>query len=370
MCCATSDVTPSSRGRARLGPVVLIAALAAGCSSGDDAAPLPPAASAGVYSEIRDFDAVEAQLGLLQSRGLGLVQVMAPSDFGSPALRSLIEASASAGVEFRAWVVLPEAEGYWPGESNVVAFGEAVDELLSWIEAEALPVGWITVDMEPSFAYTDELLTIARDESNPDRISELVALVQSHHDPAAFAVATEGYQGIVERIHEAGLRAHVVTYPMVLDDLGDGDRDIQDGLDIPVEGIDWDELSFMVYRSAMQVFVEGELDVGVFYSYGLDARQRFGERAALDYGLVGTGVVTVEGEYESPAVLRSDVAAGRAAGIDRLHLYCFEGAREKADAGAWLGFGAVPPGAVPANGSSSHAIRTMFELLDGILDSE
>jgi len=46
---------------------------------------------------------------------------------------------------------------------------------------------------------------------------------------------------------------------MVLDDLGDDDRGVQDGLDIPVSGLDWDEVSFMTYRSGQALYSDVRL---------------------------------------------------------------------------------------------------------------
>jgi NADH-quinone oxidoreductase subunit L len=48
----------------------------------------------------------------------------------------------------------------------------------------------------------------------------------------AFVVNRIKLQQIVDRVHVAGLRVYVVTYLIVLDDLGDGDVDLEDGFDI------------------------------------------------------------------------------------------------------------------------------------------
>ena len=352
--------------------VALTASLLLACSSEAEAPnPIPkPPASAGVYSEIDDFGTVEAVLDLLEAHDLELYQVVSRDHFRSPSLASLIEACAARGITMRAWIVVSMEDGYWPGESNAAVFGEAVDEFMAWVDEDQLPIEWITFDMEPAWDYTEALRQITADLDNPNRTEDLLTLIQEHHDPIAYQQALADYQALVGRVHAAGLKAHAVTYPLVIDDLPDGDSDIQDGLDIPVDGVDWDELTFMMYRSVMQGFSAAPLTERFFYVYAVDAAAAYGQRAGFDFGLVGTGLVTLEGSYTDPAQLRSDVAAARAGGIDRLHLYSFEGARAEADPHVWLDFATPPAELPPDDGSDPTVMRTLFMLLDDILGAE
>ncbi len=363
-----------SRGAHRQSLLALVACISlAGCGQGTESEP-PPAAiatvTAGVYSEIHDFAQVQANLHMLQAHGLGLYQVISPNDVGTAPLGSLIDACAAAGIEFRAWLVLPETQGYWPNEANVELFAQAVTEFLAWLQNEQLTVGWITFDMEPGWDYSEQLMAIASDDSNPNKNDDLIDLIRSHHDPTSYATSVQQFQAIVQLVHDAGLKAHAVTYPSVLDDLADGDTDIQDGFDTPIEGIEWDEVSFMTYRSVLETFGGTAVDTDIFYGYGRDARLAFGSRAGLDFGLVGTGYVAVQGSYRLPQTLQADVAAARAAGIDRLHLYSFEGSRAQIDPSQWLDFAAATPAPAPVDDPAPAAVRTVFQLLDGVLDGE
>jgi hypothetical protein len=349
-------------------PLLAFLATCLACSGKSGAPPAPSGPAPGVYSESFDYAAVEqARLRSAAGHGLELYQVMQQADFRSPALASLLAAASARGAGARAWIVLPKDAGYWPGETNLDAFGAAVDDFLAWVSAAKLPVGWITFDLEPDWAYTQAMAKIMADTTNPHRIDDLIALVKTHVDAAGFAAAQAKLAAIVGRVHAAGLRAHAVTYPMVLDGMKKGNTFLEDGFDIPVSGIPWDEVSFMVYRSTWQAFSATQLSSDLFYSYGVDARAFFGDAAGVDFGVVGADPTTGAAGYTDPSVLASDVAAARAAGVTRLHLYSLEEALAEPDPSPWLAFATAPAAPAPDDDASVRTFRTLFATLDAIL---
>ena len=350
--------------------VIPCAFLVAGCSgsSADPPPPaLPPAADhgQGVYSETEDYASVEAAVPDLAQRGLDLYQLTEEADFGNPKLASLIAACARQGVGFRAWIVVSREQGYWPNEANLAAFGATVDAFLAWVRKDQLPVAWVTFDLEPGWDYTQELLGLA----SAGKTLELVERLKAHHDPAAFASSRAALEAIVGRVHAAGMKAHAVTWPLVADDAADGDADIEDALDIPVRGLPWDEVSLMVYRSAMQAFTKDPLGPDLLYAYAADVKAQFGDQGGVDFGVIGTDPVAGSTGYTDPATLGADVAAARAAGVARLHLYSLEAARKEPSPDAWLNFAATPPaGQALEPTPATTSMRAMFTLLDDLLE--
>lgn len=138
-----------------------------------------------------------------------------------------------------------------------------------------------------------------------------------------------------------------MTYPLVLDQPPESTA-IEAALDIPVTGIEWDEVSFMVYQTA---FVQQTglpwLGSGLVHSYARDAVARFGERAGLDLGVVGDfGVGLDPGDrYPDPATLRADVAAMLGAGIPlaRCRIYGLKGVSHSGGLARWLDLTTVTP---------------------------
>ncbi len=326
-----------------------------------------PRETRAAYSETREFVMVEQSLGDLDTHGIELVQAFRPEDLRSPALRSLILASGARQIPFRAWITLPHEQGYWINESNLDPTGEAVDALLAWVAEEDLPVGWVTFDLEPAFDYSNQIREATQQAAATSSPDQLIELLASHVDPNGYEVARAKLQGIVERIHRAGLRAHAVTNPPVLDDLADGDTDLQDAFDTPVQGIDWDEVTFMVYRSSfadLGTAVTPEL----FYSYGLDAVAGFGGRAGLDFGIIESKPDGSDHGYTDPALMRQDVAQAKAAGILHLNLYSFERARVRGNVDAWLSFADEPAAVREDELAAKQPARVLVGLLDDVLD--
>lgn len=347
----------------RHGLAPLVALLLA-CSTPPEVLEAAPLRGRALYSESSDFAAVEAEVPRLAAAGVDLYQVLEPRHIGDAKLASLLRACARAGVGVRAWLLLDRADGQWPSEYNVDEFGDAVDDLLDWIDEDALPVAWMTFDMEPNWDYTQAQLALRPDPEDVSSIAALLELYGEHLDPAAFEQNRQKFAQIVARVHAAGLQVHAVTYPMVLDDPADGDADLQDIYDIPIEGIDWDEVSFMVYRSTWSSFSAGEMNADLLYSYAALAKAQYGARAAIDLGVAGADPITMTPGYAAPAALVDDVAATRAAGIERVHLYSLNTIWPLGDVEAWLGFADTPAGPRPPADPDVDDFHGLFALLD------
>ncbi|MGE0547934.1 MAG: hypothetical protein AB7O24_00870 [Kofleriaceae bacterium] len=319
--------------------ISIIASLA-GCGDNRDAA--PGYRRDALWSEFLSDDEVRAQLPWLSEHSVDLYLAVHSTRIGDPALATLIRDAVTSNVGIRAWLLLPEADGYWPNEHNVSATRDAVLAFAQWRAAEALPIDWIVFDLEMPLART-RAVTDAIEADGPFAGIELI---KQGRDPVAFATHRAELAALIDDVHALGLRAASVTYPMVLDDAGDGDTDIEDELDVPVTGIAWDEASFMVYQSLIYDFSNAWHDQDVIHSYATTARELWGDRAALALGIVGSaGIEPVAMPYPDAATLAADRAAARAAGVDRVSVYSLDGVVQmpSAERAAWLDPG-TPPG--------------------------
>lgn len=319
---------------------------------------------AGVWAELMADDELRDSLPALGALDLRLQLALPSARLGDPALARLSREAAGAGVRLGAWLLLPRADGYWIHEGNVAAADEAVRRLLAWrAEPGGLVCDTVSFDLEPAFGYSEELRAAQR--TDPGRWLELL---RAHVDPPAFAAAREALARTVESVTAAGLRAHGVTYPLVLDQ-AEGTTRLEDALDVPVTGIGWTEISFMVYQTPFAQQAGSWFGPALVYEYALAAVARFGERAGLDLGIVGDVGLGVEpgDRYPDPASLRADVAAALAAGIpaERLRVYSLAGARGAGGVARWLG-GGVP---VPAAPGASRAVRGLRNLIGALAGS-
>ncbi|RME07404.1 MAG: hypothetical protein D6812_00165, partial [Deltaproteobacteria bacterium] len=218
-------------------------------------APAETAPPLALWSEFQSDAEVTAALPMLARDGIALYLNIPSTRIGDPGIANLIESAAAHGVPCKAWITLPYDQGYWPGETNRVLFRSAVEAFVAWVQAEALPVSWIVFDMEIDFATAQQIGALGQAIAEGDlrAIHDLYRVFAETYDREAFLAAAADYAALVDALHEAGFLAQVTTYPTVLDDLYDGDPDLQDITDTPVVvaevPIDWDLLSFMVYRT-------------------------------------------------------------------------------------------------------------------------
>jgi len=323
-----------------------------------------------MWSEFMPPAEVQDALPFLERHGLRLFQAIHHDQLGDPGLAALFRAAGRRGIESRAWLLLDYPQGYWPNEENVDAFAAQARAFMLWAERERLPVQWITVDMELDWDRTHEL------EDELTSVSGIVEFARQTLDREAHLAARARYQGLVEEAHQRGFLVHCVTYPMVLDDHGDSDPAIQDVLNVPVEGIGWDQVSFMVYRSRYRAMWDPAMTSYLVYDYARDALFHYGERAALDLGItaphpdaeadypLGPGAPTGYAEYHE---LAEDIAAAEAAGVPSIHLYGLDFVLQYPEPERWFDTSGLPA-QPPERDGPSEQIRELFSTLDLAFD--
>lgn len=284
----------------------------------------------GVWAELMSDERIRDTFVDLAAAGARLQIALDVSRIGDVDLANLTRDATALGIETWLWPLLPKELGYWIGEANVEHAARALDDIRDWCAATGGPaIQGASIDLEPDFAYSEELRSLG---GRPDR---LLACLARHVEPAHHANARDVMARAVERTKRAGIRMHAVTYPLILDD-----PTLEDALDIVVDGIDWDEVSFMVYQTAFRQLAGVWFGPRLVYEYGKAAVSRFGERAGLDLGVVGDAGLGLDpgGRYSDPTALSDDVRAAIAAGIplSRLRVYGLDGILSQGGIARWL----------------------------------
>jgi hypothetical protein len=332
-----------------------LALLAVACSSSGRGPGDRPLA---LWSEFLSDDQVRAQLPFLAARRADLYLAVKRARVGDPALAALIGDADRAGVGVRAWLLLDDADGYWANETNVDAVRAAVMAFADWRDAAGLPVRRVIFDMEMSLARTQ---AVAAAQAANGAIAA-VDVIKQGRDPAAFTAARAKYVQLVDDVHARGLEVTAVTYPMVLDDPQDDD-DIQDELDVPITGVPWDEVSFMIYQSTIYDLSGEWWGPDVVQSYGQSAASLFPGRASVALGIVGqAGIAPVAMPYPSPDVLNADRAAALGAGARTVSIYSLDGVSTEASPADWAPADVAP--SQPPYVDADNLRRLIRALLD------
>ena len=283
-------------------------------------------------------------------------------------LTAACDAAATQEVAIRLWPLLPEDLGYWPNQGNVDAFFTYVDQLLQWAPESCPQLDGIVVDLELSIDRVHQLSALFEESGS---ITDIVNYLLEGIDEETFEQARLRYAEEVQSIQDRGWTVSCTAWPLIADDFYDEDETLAMMLWSPVEGIGWDSVSIMVYRSMFNTQFANALPDSssdftsfVVASYAATMRERYGDRAAVDVGITGTGVISLEG-LESAEELQSDIAAALGAGIElnRIAVYSLEGVMSHDDGPDWV---AVPTPATPEDDGVTDRIRGLFSFLDSM----
>jgi hypothetical protein len=270
-----------------------------------------------IYSETLPWDRLRdaSTLALLRRYRLELVLAVRPWNLG--ALPETARVLRTEGIALSIWPMLADAEGRWAGAHNAEAFVSFVERLLDGLATDVL------VDLEPPFAIVEKLAH-GRGARLPRR--------------EGYALAARALRAGVERIHDRGMTASLAVWPLVaLDHDGEGWQSL---LGTPVDALDADHVSVMMYTSILEGWSRGALrrrdTRELLAGATVRALGKWGSRAGVSLGCVGTGAFADEPVYRSPSELAEDVAIARAAGCDALSLFDLGGVLGRAPAEAWL----------------------------------
>lgn len=312
--------------------------------------------SLAVWSEFLPFAQVAKQLPTLKAHGAMLFVAVKPEDLTSPDLFALWRAAHDQGVPIRPWLLLTVADGYWANKWNADAVRRHVERFLDGLTAAGLSTDWVTLDVEPPATLTTALGEHLKRFDLAGARSALAASSRS----GSLSAARATYTALAGELHGRGVKLHAVTSSSVLDEPEPGRYRMQSALGTPVEGVPWDEVTFMAYRPEFEHLV-GKLGPDLVYRYAAAAHALYGAKAGMDVGEVGSpGYPAPVPGYTDPAELTADLAAVQAAGISRADVYSLDGILQQGQADRWL---AVPPAAKPAGNLKAALLRCFFQIM-------
>jgi len=273
-------------------------------------------------------------LSLLSRYGLEVLVAVTPETRSG--LPEVLRALHDHGVFAAVWPMIDDDEGRWASARTLPRFVAFVDALTADLARAGAPLAEIAVDLEPPFF-------VAKAASHGAWLGPLRTALDLRADYAAASVALRDF---VARLG-ASVQVSCAAVPLVLLDGADGPAREEAGtpffqglLGTPVDGVRFGSVSVMAYTSILEGWSRGLLDrrasLGVLGECARLARARYGARASISVGTVGTGAFTDEPTYRDVAELAEDVAIARAFGVDDLSLFDLGGVIRRGPAEAWL----------------------------------
>ncbi|MBU4194819.1 MAG: hypothetical protein KKF66_07480 [Actinobacteria bacterium] len=243
---------------------------------------------------------------------------------------------AAEGVEVVFWPLLPCESGYFPGEDNIAEFRELTERLIEWAGAYGVVPDMIAVDQELPFSQMREVL----DAAPLERVYRAVKVCASNLGWSRYQGAKRDLRLLNSWIRERGIRTLSACLPWVALEVESTYEVIQDMMETPVMGVDWDVISPMVYVSMIVGMTGGlisERDANwLVFAICLALRSARGDTAGVSLGVTGTGVFENEPVFEEPEELLRGVEAALAAGVRDVSVYNLEGLLSRGNPRRWF----------------------------------
>lgn len=289
-----------------------------------------------IWCEFMPYAQVADALPTLAKYRCDLLLHVGREDVGSAELAKLCRDARAQNVDIAAWFLLPYDEHLYVGEDTVESTRDLALRFADWAKREDLGVEWVVFDCEPSPILGRRLYAAAR----RGRVFQLARILRQEQDEDRFTRSAAELNDVIGRLHDAGFRVMGSANRVFLDFIERGNTALQDSLNAPFSMVKWDRASFITYRyRASQAHY-----VAMVNHYASLARQRFGEDAALDLGLLGDQRAIPQhreraelfggGSHflgyldgmRSTRELREVVGVALGRGVRRIHLYSLEGA--------------------------------------------
>lgn len=256
-------------------------------------------------------------------------------------LADLVARLGGDGITISIWPMIEDDKGRWASAHN---YGTFIDFARRAFDAAspggARPVD-VLVDLEPLMEEMKNVLSVGPFVAAGEALTASIGArrIPLAHDRARFRAARDAFAELGRDLATRGVGMSAAIVPTVLLD-DEGETTWQSMLATPVEGIAWSSASAMLYTSIFEGWSRGLVarkDARALLASGCArAKSRFGERASVSLGCVGTGALGDEPTYRDPAELADDVAIARAAGVDDLALFDLGGVLDRGSPEAWL----------------------------------
>ena len=159
----------------------------------------------------------------------------------------ILKGAHKHGIPIVAWIVVPYADGYFAHDGDADLTRRAVDDYFAWAKRRHVRAKAVQLDLETSI---QDLQTIAALRSDPVSVGQVL---RRNLEPAAQCAAAGRYADLVRSIRARGAGVVASAVPFVLDDLGDGNVALQDGLNAPLfTPGEFDEAGFMAMRTVLR----------------------------------------------------------------------------------------------------------------------
>lgn len=295
-----------------------------------------------LWSELLSLELVRAPdtLALLASHPAIELRLACLPDAPIDELARTLRALDERGVATALWPMLDNREGRWASAHNGVAFAQYTRRTLAALQARECSVRAVIVDIEPPIDVMQRWLHRAR--ARFDARSHGARSSEDNRSIPAIDQRVDGDRALAALFEELTQRGVRVGAAMVPTDLlgAPVGRSVEWLLGLPNGDVPYEPASAMLYTSMFEGYSRGWISrqraLSLLRRGASAALRRFGPRAEISLGLLGTGALGDEPTYRSLDELREDVNAVRIEGVERIALFDLRGLLQRPEPARWL----------------------------------
>jgi hypothetical protein len=226
-----------------------------------------------------NFDLTDEQLSVLKEHGSRIYLSMFEDEFFDDSNATKFAKKLNAfNVEVYALPVLEWVDGVYAADTNVDKWPQMIDRFLAWTNNNTLQFEGVLIDTEPD---VQRMYPLQNQIANFDLFGA-IANLRGMATSNLHQIAVSKYDDLIADIKSAGFEVMYSAFPMVLDDLGDLDADIQSLMGTPtIPPHDWDYHAYMVYRTVYFETIRMDLGSYLVYSYGRTMQKLFPNNCAM-----------------------------------------------------------------------------------------
>ncbi|HXH74751.1 MAG TPA: hypothetical protein VNJ08_07280 [Bacteriovoracaceae bacterium] len=287
-----------------------------------------------LWSEFTPYIDLILKLDALKANGCALYLAVHFSQYHDENLYKLLKLCQEKGIEVRPWLLLEKRDGYWPNKWNLPIFTKFVSDFHEKCNRFGIKLEWIILDLEPHIILMLELERLLQAK----KWFGARKLISTWGNKISWNESRKQMKEFLDCTHALGVKVQVVTMPMVIDDITARKHKLQHHLGIPVEGFDWDEVTFMLYRPYFWDYLPA-ISSQIVSNYLKDARKIFGDATSVALGPIGSpGMTQSKHFYRYPSELSPDIQSALNCGVNRISLFSLEGIEEQGDLNAFLNY--------------------------------
>lgn len=272
---------------------------------------------------------------LLARHSMEVALAVRPSDVAS--VDAWLGRASEHGVRASLWPMIDDAAGRWLSTESAAPFREFLRD----VRARA-PGAEIVLDLEPPLPLVRGAL-----DGRTGAMRGLLSMVRGTEEHAE---AERSIASMCDEVRADGAALTLAIAPFVLFD--PAGRAGWGRLFGPAAPLPATRVNAMLYTTLFEGYSRGALRredaLSLLATCSREAARRFGDRAAVSLGAVGTGALGDEPVYAGPAELAVDVAVAEACGVSDLWLFELGGVLSRGAPERWLGALVAPASGAPA----------------------